>query len=144
MTAMPKLSTEQVQAEVQRYWSAFTNKDAEQLMQFYSCEATVFGSATARPEPGRLAAARREREYFHSKSALRAQVGLIDVVLLGDTAAVASYTFQFHANRAGALQTENVEEDIRNGRATQVYAFDPEGRLQIVHEHFSTVAGNRT
>lgn len=137
---MPKLSAEHVQAEVQRYWSAFTSKDAAQLMEFYSPEATVFGSGTARPEPGRLAAARREREYFHSKSALRAQVGMIDVVLLGDSAAVASYTFQFHANRAGALNTENIQEDIQNGRATQVYSFDPEGHLRIVHEHFSTVA----
>ncbi len=134
-----KISAEQVQGEVQRFWNAFTSKDAAQLMEFYSPEATVFGSGSARPEPGRLAAARREREYFRAKSALRAQCGLIDVVILNENSAVASYTFQFHANRAG-LGGENVEEDIRNGRATQVFSFDPEGNLRIVHEHFSVVA----
>ncbi len=136
------ISADQIKGEVQRYWSTFTLKDAAQLTDFYSPEATVFGSVTPRSEPGRLAAARREREYFRARTALRAQPGVIDVVILGDSAAVASYTFQFHAQRADAAG-ENIEEDIRNGRATQVFAHDPDGNLRIVHEHFSVVANAR-
>jgi hypothetical protein len=58
--------------------------------------------------------------------------------LIGDSGAVASYNFQFHANRAAALgKTE--EEDIKNGRATQVFMLDVDGKLRIVHEHLSTL-----
>ena len=136
---MPKISADQIKAEVQRFWNTFTNKNAEQLMEFYSPEASVFSSVTSRPEPGRLAAARRQREYFHGKSSLRASVGMIDVVLLGDVAAVASYTFQFHASKVASGLTDQADEDITAGRATQVFALDPDGNLRIVHEHLSSV-----
>lgn len=63
---------------------------------------------------------------------------MIEVVMIGDTGAVASYNFQFHANRAGAMgKTE--EEDIKNGRATQVFMLDPDDKLRIVHEHLSSL-----
>jgi ketosteroid isomerase-like protein len=58
--------------------------------------------------------------------------------MLEDSAAVASYTFQFHAVRTTA--TGKMEENIRHGRATQVFGYDPDGKLRIFHEHFS-VAG---
>jgi ketosteroid isomerase-like protein len=139
MAPSEKISAEQIKAEVQRFWSTFTSKNAEQLMEFYSPEASVFSSVTARPEPGRLAAARRQREYFHGRSSLRASVGMIDVILLGDVAAVASYTFQFHASKVASGLSEQADEEIKAGRATQVFALDPEGKLRIVHEHLSSV-----
>ena len=133
-----KISVEEVKGEVQRFWNVFQAKSAEQLAEFYAPESSVFSSVSSRLEPGRLAAARRNREYFHPKSTLRASTGMIEVVMIGDSGAVASYNFQFHANRAGAMgKTE--EEDIKNGRATQVFMLDPDDKLRIVHEHLSSL-----
>src|SRR5437868_2919509 len=121
-----KIGVEQVKGEVLRFWNAFTDKSASQLMDFYAPESTVFSSVSNRSEPGRLAAARRQREYFHAKSTIRATVGNIDVILLGDAAAIASYTFQFHASKVASTAGLASEEDIRNGRASHVFALDPE------------------
>jgi ketosteroid isomerase-like protein len=135
----PKLTVEQVKVEVQRFWEVFMDKNAEQLMEFYGPESTVFSSVTARSEPGRLAAARRQREYFHQASTLRAMPHTIDVVMIGDHAAVASYNFQFHATKVVNSFAQKAEEDIKNGRATQVFQYDLDGKLRIVHEHLSSV-----
>jgi ketosteroid isomerase-like protein len=129
-----KLTPEVVRGEVQRFWNVFVDKNAGQLMEFYGPESSVFSSVTSRQEPGRLAAARRQREYFQKTSVLRAMPGMIDVVMLGELAAVASYNFTFHATVSGAT-----EEDIKNGRATQVFQYDSDGKLRIVHEHLSSV-----
>lgn len=134
-----KLNPEQVKLEVQRYWNAFMNKDAELLTAIFAPESSVFSSLSPRPEPGRLAAARRQREYFHKGANVRVTTGAVDVVMVGDTAAVASYTFQFHASRAGAAFGQTIEEHIRNGRATQVFIVDPDGNVRIVHEHLSAI-----
>ncbi|HUR36973.1 MAG TPA: nuclear transport factor 2 family protein [Terriglobales bacterium] len=139
MPTLQKLTTDLIKGEVHRFWTAFSNKKSDELMEFYAPEASVFGSSSTRPEPGRLAAARRQREYFHAKSTLRATPGMIDVILLGDHAAVASYTFTFHASKVASGLGAATEEDIRNGRATQVFAYDPDGKLRIVHEHLSHV-----
>jgi ketosteroid isomerase-like protein len=136
---IPKLTVEQVKGEVQRFWNAFVDKNAEQIMEFYGPESSVFSSVTSRSEPGRLAAARRQREYFHKASVLRATPNTIDVVMIGEHAAVASYNFQFHASKVASSFTQATEEDILHGRATQVFAYDIEGKLRIVHEHLSSV-----
>src|SRR5919112_4270903 len=135
MSATEKLTPEQVKLEVVRFWNVFMDKNAEALMDFYSAESTVFSSVSARPEPGRLAAARRHREYFHKNAAIRASVGMMDVVMLGDAAAVASYTFQFHATRMEGADKHTIQEDITAGRATQVFILDHDGKVRIVHEH---------
>lgn len=134
-----KLTPDQVKVEVQRYWTAFMDKNADLLMEIYSAESTVFSSVSPRPEPGRLAAARRQREYFHKSSDVRVSTGPVDVVMLGERAAVAGYTFQFHATRAGTTFGQTVEEDIKNGRATQVFILDLDGKVRIVHEHLSSI-----
>jgi ketosteroid isomerase-like protein len=135
------LTVEHIKGEVQRFWNVFMNKDAIQLAEFYAHESTVFSSVSSRPEPGRLAAARRQREYFSARSTVRASVGMIDVVLLGD-AAVASYNFQFHATKGAAFGKQAEEENITNGRATHVFAFDPDHKLRIVHEHLSEIVSS--
>jgi ketosteroid isomerase-like protein len=135
---MPELSPEAVRSEVARFWNAFSAKNVEVLEDFYAHESVGFGSSSTRSEPGRLSATRRQREYFASSSPIRAQISQIDVVMVGESAAVASYSFEFHATRSTA--TGKSEENIRNGRATQVFAFDPDGRLRIFHEHFSLPA----
>lgn len=134
------ISPEVVRSEVTRFWDAFSAKDAERLQEFYAHESVGFGSSSTRSEPGRLAATRRKREYFNSSGPIRTQLSPIEVVLLDEGAAVASYTFEFHAERF-SLTSGKSEEHIRNGRATQVFAFDPDGKIRIFHEHFS-VPGN--
>lgn len=133
------ISTEQVGTEVERFWSAFSSKSADVIERFYLPESTVFSSVTSRSEPGRLAATRRKREYFHPQSRIRVQLGTIDVQTIGDDAAVASYTFEFHASRVMGALGKDVEEDIQNGRATQVFVQQPDGRLCILHEHLSFI-----
>ena len=135
----PRLTAEQVKVEVQRFWATFVEKNADQLMDFYGPESSVFSSVTSRSEPGRLAAARRQREYFHKASVLRATPNMIDVVLIGEHAAVASYNFEFHATKVASSFSQSTEEDIRQGRATQVFQYDNDGKLRIVHEHLSSV-----
>lgn len=139
---MPRLTTtsltpETIRAEVARFWNAFTSKSADVLEELYAHESSCFGSASQRSEPGRLAATRRQREYFAPAASLRSQVGHVEVVMLGDTAAVASYTFQFHATKVSTAGSKATEEHIANGRATQVFSLDQDGVLQIIHEHFS-------
>lgn len=133
----PKITAEKVKSEVQRFWNVFSSKSAEALMEFYASESTVFGSAATRPEPGRLAATRRQREYFGAQSVVKAKPGPIEVQMVGESAAVASYTFEFHASRVAAVLGGTVEEKIQHGRATQVFVADGDGRLHIVHEHLS-------
>ena len=133
------ITVEQVRGEVARFWSAFSSKSAEAIEKFYLPESTVFSSVSSRAEPGRLAATRRKREYFHPQSRLRVQVGQVDVQPIGDGAAVANYTFEFHASRVMGALGRDVEEDIHNGRATQVFVQQPDGHLCILHEHFSYI-----
>lgn len=87
-----------------------------------------------------MAAIRRDREYFQTSGPIQASIGEIEIVLLGDSAAVAAYTFRFHANRSDTLGKSS-GENIEDGRATQVFAFDTDGRLRIFHEHFSQPVG---
>jgi ketosteroid isomerase-like protein len=108
-------------------------------MDFYSAESTVFSSLSARPEPGRLAAARRQREYFHKSANVRATPANIDVVMLGERAGVAGYTFRFHATRVEGADKHSAQEDITHGRATQVFILDHDGTIRIVHEHLSSI-----
>ncbi len=134
------LSPESVREEVTRFWNAFTTKSLETLEDYYAHESSVFGSLGARPEPGRLAAKRRQREYFQKDTVLRSTLGLIDVVMLSETAAVATYTFQFHATKLSGTGAKT-EEHITNGRATQVFAIDPsDRRVRIYNEHLSLPA----
>ncbi len=133
------LSQEIVRAEVTRFWNAFTSKSIDALEDFYAHQSSVFGSVSNRPEPGRLAAKRREREYFQFESVLRYQLGIVDVVTLSDTSAVACYTFQFHATKLSG--SKRTEEHITGGRASQVFAIDPaDQKIRIYHEHFSIAA----
>ena len=134
---MPSITPEEVRAEVTRFWTVFTSKAPDLLEEFYSPDASVFGSAAIRVEPGRLAVTRRRREYFDKQTSVRVQVGAIDVQLIGDTIAIASYTFRFDASRVMTGQGKAADEHIEHGRATQIFVSDSAGRLRVVHEHLS-------
>jgi ketosteroid isomerase-like protein len=134
-----KITPEQVREAVKHFWSIMSSKRADLLAEIYAHESTVFSSSGARPEPGRLAAARRQREYFQPLTTVTTALGMIEVTLLGDSAAVASYTFQFHASKVATARGGVVEEMIEHGRGTQVFVLEPDGSLRIVHEHLSSV-----
>lgn len=133
------LTVEFVQAEVDRFWKVFTSKSAQAIEDYYSGDATVFATNSSRAEPGRLAAMRRQREYFLPQTTLRVQTGTVDVQLISDRAAIASYTFQFHASRAKIGIEKSSEEHVINGRATQVFVLDHDDHPRIVHEHLSVL-----
>jgi ketosteroid isomerase-like protein len=132
-----RLTAEDVRAEVTRYWAAFASKSREVLEDFYAHESSVFPTSAVRAEPGRLTAARRDREYFGPRTVLKVSTGFVEVQFIGDNAAVASYTFQLSATNVESATVRNGTEEIKLGRATQVFATDMDGRLRIVHEHLS-------
>lgn len=132
-----KLTPEIIRLEVQRFWKMFQDKDANALTEFYAHEATVFSSSGSRPEPGRLASARRQREYFQPKTTLSVKLGHMDVAMLGDSAAVCGYSFDFDASHVATGLGADGEEHIQQGRVTQVFCLDNDGQLRIMHEHIS-------
>ncbi len=135
---MKALSPEAIRTEVSRFWNAFSDKDVMRLQEFYAHESVGFGSASTRSEPGRLAATRRQREYFGSSAPIRVQTSSVDVIMIDDGTAVACYTFEFRATRTTA--SGKSEEHVKNGRATHVFGFDPDGNVRIFHEHLSVAA----
>jgi ketosteroid isomerase-like protein len=137
-----RITAEDVRSEVARFWNMFTAKATELLEEFYAPDATVFSTSGNRTEPGRLTVARRRREYFNKQTSVRVQLGLIDVQVLTDAMAIASYTFNFHGLDVMSASHKNGEETVEYGRATQVFIVDPEGRLRIVHEHLSSAEGH--
>jgi ketosteroid isomerase-like protein len=138
VTTLKTLNPEMVKAEVERFWDILRSKRGEALASLYAPECSVFGSTSRRPEPGRLAAARRSREYCGPKTETRVETGLIDIVMLSPTAAAASYNFQLHASKVAHEGRE--EEHVVDGRCSQVFAIDEQGDLKIFHEHMSVTA----
>lgn len=134
---MEKLTSDDVRQAVQGFWSTFLAKSEEALNDFYSPGSTVFQIAMGRSEPGRLGAMRRSREYFKPDTRMELKIGTIDVVMCGDSAGVASYTFQFQATGRDLGGGKRVEEKLDVIRATHVLHRDPSGKIRIVHEHFS-------
>jgi ketosteroid isomerase-like protein len=131
------IAVEQVKAEVARFWSIFSARSSEQMQAMYSPQASVFSTWNARSEPARLTVARREREYFHAKASVRAQTGPVEVIVFENSIALASYVFELHITHAVVTGGRGTETHIENGRATQLFALDPDGKLKIVHEHLS-------
>ncbi len=130
------MTADQIRAEVGRFWNRLTSKNGEGLEEFYASESNVFGSSATRLEPGRLAATRRRRQYFHPESAVKVTLGPIDVQVIGEVG-IASYTFELHATKVAAGIDKWKDEHIESGRATQVFAPDADGQLRIWHEHLS-------
>jgi ketosteroid isomerase-like protein len=136
-----KISSDQVQAFVHQYWHALMDKTPGEMEKLYTYDSTIFNPFAQRTESGRVSAARKEREYFESKTSFRAEVtSPIEVMLLSDDIAVATYTFRWQALGVMAgLAGKRVDKMVRNGRATEVITRDLEGVLRIVHQHHSDI-----
>ena len=135
------ISSGAVQAAVQRYWRVLMDKVAGEMETLYTHDASVFNPFGARHEPGRLSAARKERQYFSPKTSFRAELGPIDVNVLADNVAVATYTFRWYATSMAenAITGAATDKAVRDGRGTQIFILDSNGALRIVHEHLSDI-----
>jgi hypothetical protein len=136
-----KISTSQVEDAVQRYWRVLMEKAFGEMEKFYSYDSVVFNPFSQRTEPGRVSAARKEREYYTPQTTFRAEItNRINVQVLTDKIAVASYSFRWTAsNMEQKLLNKKFDKAVRDGRATQVFVLAPEGNLLIVNEHLSDI-----
>jgi hypothetical protein len=117
------------------------DKTPGEMEKLYTYDSTIFNPFAQRTESGRVSAARKEREYFENEASFRAEVtSSIEVMLLSDNVAVATYTFRWQATGVmGGLAGKRVNKTVRNGRATEVMTLDREGGLRIVHQHHSDI-----
>lgn len=136
-----QISVSQVEDAAHRYWRILSEKLATEMGNFYSYDAVVFNPFSPRLEPGRVSAARKEREYFTPQTKFHAEIlGSVNVQLLSDTIAVANYQFRWHAtNMEQKVLGKKFDKAVRDGRATQVFTLTPEGKLLIVSEHLSDI-----
>lgn len=134
--ALEKVTNEEIRKAVELFWSTFLAKSEDQLHSYYAPGSTVFQIAMGRSEPGRLGAMRRSREYFGPDTRMELKLGPIDVVLIGVDAGVASYTFSFQATGRD-VGGKRAEEKLDLIRATHVFQRDAQGKMHILHEHFS-------
>lgn len=134
---LEKVTNEEIRKAVELFWSTFLAKSEEQLNSYYAPGSTVFQVAMGRSEPGRLGAMRRSREYFGPETRMEVKVGPIDVVLIGSDAGIASYTFSFQASGRDVGGGKRAEEKLELVRATHVLHRDAQGKMHILHEHFS-------
>lgn len=128
---------------MRRVWELFASKKIDQWQSFYADVTSVFGTASKRPEPARLAVLRRQREYLTSVTKVVVHVGKVDVEIIGPDCAVAAYTMQLDAEqiaRLSAAGQKDHQEHLENARVTHVFQRDSDGRLRIVHEHISATA----
>jgi ketosteroid isomerase-like protein len=131
-----KLTADDIRKAVELFWTTFLAKSEEELNDFYASGSTVFQIAMGRSEPGRLGAMRRSREYFNPETRMELKLSPIDIVLCGNDAGVASYTFQFQASGRD-VGGKRLAEKLETVRATHVMHRDASGKLRIAHEHFS-------
>jgi len=134
---MGTTSADEIRALVQKFWSCFIRKSKTEFDELYSPLATVFAADARRGEPARLMLVRRARELLGPGSSVGAKLDSIDVQLLRDDLAVASYAFHFNVTRS-LPSGKRVSVDVPFGRATQVFQRDPTGTLKIIHEHMSS------
>ena len=134
---MNQIADDQVRAEVQKFWSAFTAKEKTDFQQRYLPMATCFSVDGRRNEPARLMWVRREREFFGPEASVSAKLGAIHVQILRADLAIASYSFHFAVIRV-MPSGKRLKVDVPFARATQVFQRDPEGALVIIHEHLSS------
>lgn len=134
---MNDISPDEIQAAVKNFWNFFYRKSKTQFWEMYLSSATVFNIDARRMELARLMWVRRERELFSPAASVAAKLGAINVQLLRNDLAVASYPFHLSVTREFA-GGKRYHSEVPSGRATQVFQRDENGVLRIVHEHMSS------
>jgi len=135
---MDTIAPEQVRHEVRKFWEIMSGKSADRLENLYSPSAILITGKARHPEAAILALARRTRLLGDAAQDANAEVGEIEIQVVGDVA-VATYTYQFHTTKPtaeGGLK----QQHTLFGRATQIFQLDPREGLKIVHEHLSSAA----
>jgi ketosteroid isomerase-like protein len=132
-----RISPEDVRAAVRRFWTILCGKSKEKFAEMYLPSASVFSSTASRTEPGRLMVARRIRKFFDSSTSLNAELGTIEVQILGENTAIATYV---HAIQATETRSDGSHSRSTTpfARATHIFQRDEHGDLRIVHEHLSS------
>ena len=135
------ITASDIESAVHSYWRVLMEKSVGEMGNFYSYDSTVFNPFSPRAESGRVSAARKEREYYAPNTIFRAEItGPIQIHILADQIAVASYTFRWYArNMEEEILSKRFDKSVRDGRATQVFVLSPEGELRIVSEHLSDI-----
>jgi ketosteroid isomerase-like protein len=136
---MKKISSEDVRKDVQRFWAILSGNLADKLEEMYSPSAIVFTGKAKRSESAKLIAVRRSRQLPGHALSSRAEVGSIDVQIVGPDVAIAAYTYSFSTQKILA-DGSKVQINAPFGRATQIFQRGEDGALRIVHEHLSAAA----
>ena len=136
---MKKISSEGVSKEVHRFWAILSGNLADKLEQMYWPTAIVFTGKAKRSESAKLMAVRRSRQLPGPALSSRAEVGSIDVQIVGPDVAIAAYTYSFNTQKILA-NGGKVQINTSFGRATQIFQRGEDGALRIVHEHLSAAA----
>jgi ketosteroid isomerase-like protein len=132
---MPAISTEQVRAQVHKFWNVFSSRSGPALEAMYFPSAIIFSAFNKRSEPARLMLMRKVREFKDPlKTSVNAKLGTIDVLVLGDVA-IASYFYDFHLIKTKA-DGSRISLEAPFSCATQIFQLDDRGELRILHEHF--------
>jgi CRISPR/Cas system endoribonuclease Cas6 (RAMP superfamily) len=136
-----KITEEQVQAAVRRYWAAMADQRPGELVKMYDYEATTFNPFNQRAELGQVAAARLEREYFKPFTQFHAEItSPIEVRFLADNVAVAVHTYRSHAkNLEDPIRGKRYNRSVLDGRGTHVFIIGSEGKLTLAHQHLSDI-----
>jgi ketosteroid isomerase-like protein len=136
---MKKISSEDVRKEVQHFWAILSGNVADKLEDMYSPTAIVFTGKAKRSESAKLMAVRRSRHLPGPALSSKAEVGSIDVQIVGPDVAIAAYTYSFHTQKILANGSK-MQINTTFGRATQIFQCGEDGALRIVHEHLSAAA----
>jgi hypothetical protein len=136
---MAKISSEDVCKEVQRFWAILSGNLRDNLEEMYSPTGIVFTGKAKRSESAKLMAVRRSRQLPGPALSSRAEIGTIDVQIVGPDVAIASYTYSFNTQKILANGSK-VQISTPFGRATQIFQRGDDGALRIVHEHLSAAA----
>jgi len=136
---MEKISSEDVRKEVLRFWEILSGKRADKLDDLYAPTAIAFTGKAKRGESAKLMAVRRARQLPGPDSGSSAELGSIDVQLVGPDVAIAAYTYSFTTYKTKS-DGSKVQLNTPFGRATQIFRRGEDGALRIVHEHLSAAA----
>jgi ketosteroid isomerase-like protein len=112
---------------------------ADKLEEMYSPSAIVFTGKAKGSESAKLMAVRRSRHLPGAALSSRAEIGSVDVQIVGQDVAVAAYTSSFNTQEILA-NGGKVQINTPFGRATQIFQRGEDGALRIVHEHLSAAA----